>query len=95
MTLGGAATNTWSNRQASVSLSPAEYEFYAAFKVAAQMMGFAAVVEGSGWSVRTPLNLWVDAGTAQWMANKAGLTRAKQMEIRFLCYRKCWPRASL
>ena len=30
------------------------------------------------------MNLWVDAEAARCMANKAGLSRAKHMEIRFL-----------
>ena len=84
ITLGGAAVRTWSNRQASVSLSSAESEFYAATKAAAELLGFASLMKGFGWHVKVPMTLWVDAEAARGMANKAGLTRARHLEIRFL-----------
>ena len=42
------------------------------------------MMKGFGWHVKAPMKLWVDAEAARGMANKAGLTRAKHLEIRFL-----------
>ena len=79
-TLGGGVLKGWSNRQASVALSSAEAELYAATKGAAEGLGIQSLMADLGWSAKVEIR--TDANAARAMASRQGLGRARHIELR-------------
>ena len=80
VTLGGGVLKGWSNRQASVALSSAEAELYAATKAAAEGLGIQSLMADLGWSAEVEIR--TDANAAQAMASRQGLGRTRHIEVR-------------
>ena len=84
LTVGGGLIKAWSNRQASVALSSAEAEFYAATKTTAEAIGIKSLMEDLGWSPAGALEVRMDASAAKAMASRRGIGRTRHLEVRHL-----------
>ena len=82
-TIAGAIVKSWSNRQASVALSSAEAEFYAATRAATEAIGIRTLMAEMGWGTEIA-EIHMDAEAATGMMSRRGLGRTKHLDIRFL-----------
>ena len=74
---------SWSSTQGSVATSVAEAEYYAAFKGAAEALGFASLARDLGYKLK--VILWSDSTAARGVAARKGLSsRTRHMEVKFL-----------
>ena len=82
ITLGGGVVRSWSNRQATIALSSAEAEYYAATKTAAEAIAMQSFFQDLGWPAT--LMLKMDASAARAMATRQGVGRVRHLEVRHL-----------
>jgi hypothetical protein len=78
----GALLKSWSNRQATVALSSAEAELYAASKTAAELMGIESLFVDMGWKPTVVPELYTDSNAAKAIASRRGLSRTRHLEVR-------------
>ena len=81
--VAGAAVKCWANRQASVALSSAEVEFYAAVRTTMEVLGMKSMMMELGWCP-TSVAVLVDADAAKAIMSRRGLGRTKHVDVRFL-----------
>ena len=86
----GSLLKSWSNRQATVALSSAEAELYAASKTAAELMGVQSLFADLGWTVTMVPELYTDSNAAKAIASRRGLGRTRHLEVR-----KMWIQSSV
>ena len=86
----GSLLKSWSNRQATVALSSAEAELYAASKTAAELMGIQSLFADLGWTVTAVPELYTDSNAAKAIASRRGLGRTRHLEVR-----KIWIQSSV
>lgn len=87
----GGLLKSWSNRQATVALSSAEAELYAASKTAAAaLMGIRSLFADMGWELTMVPQLYTDSNAAKAIASRRGLGRTRHLEVR-----KIWIQSSI
>ncbi len=82
--MAGALVTSWSNRQATVALSLAETELYAASKATAEFMGMMSLIADLAWEVAAVPEVFKDSGAARAIASRRGLGRTRHIEVKKL-----------
>ena len=78
----GSTLKSWSNTQATIALSSAEAEYYAAVRAAAEALGMQSLMRDLGFECT--IRVWIDASAAKSVASRAGLGKIRHMETKFL-----------
>ena len=80
--VGDHCVKSWAKRQQVVALSTAEAELYAAVRAAADALGMQSLCRDIG--IQAEVDLYLDSSSALALTNRAGLGRAKHVEVQNL-----------
>ena len=82
--MAGALVKSWSNRPATVALSSAEAELYAASKATAELMGMVSLMADLAWEVVAVQGVFTNSSEACAIAGRRGLGRTRHIEVKKL-----------
>ena len=79
---GGHCLKVWCKKQQVIALSSAESELYAGLRTAAESLGMQSI--GKDLGIDAPVELHMDSSAALSLVSRAGLGRAKHIEMQHL-----------